>query len=305
MTLSKTKGQSRSAALALIFCGLLTADCQRTPPAMVTVAPGVVFRRDAGAGVQIVEADLRTARIRPVVVVENIERRRNNFIGDCKTVREWGEKYGAIAGLNATFFGDTYDDLGRRKQIVGLLAREGKIVAPFSFVAGANGSGQKYTRSALAFTAQGKPEIAWATGTLSAPPKRYNAAVNPTEQRQWNVASIAGCGPRLFAAGQRFVSDRDERLVSPGKLSRAFVAYDADADGPRHLLLCRADAMEFSEIADYLTAYFQKQYHSAPEEALCMDGGPSAQLIYRNNGIMEDAEPTGVLVPTAILLLPE
>ena len=206
--------------------------------------------------------------------------------------------------MNATFFGDTYDDLGRRKQIVGLLVQENKVVAPCSFIAGAPGSGQKYTRSALGFTADGTPEIAWATGTMSAPLKRYDAAVNPAQGAKWNVSYAAGCGPRLFAAGSRFIADREERLVSPGKLSRAFVAYDRDSAGPHHLILGRTDGMEFSEVADYLALYFQRQYNSVPEEALCMDGGPSAQLIFRNNGILEDAEPTGVLVPTALLLLP-
>jgi hypothetical protein len=143
---------------------------------------------------------------------------------------------------------------------------------------------------------------------MSASPKRYTSAVNlgvsPTAGTQWNVAFAAGCGPRLFAVGNRVIADREERLVSAGKYSRAFVAYDFDGGGPRRLVFGRADGMEYAEVADYLTAFFRREFNTAPKEALCMDGGPSAQLVYRNNGALEDAEPTGVLVPTALLILP-
>jgi hypothetical protein len=293
--------------LASIFFlfSLSLAGCGKPSPKSVDIAPGIVFRRDETVGVQTVSVDLQTAAVRPVFVAENIERRGNNFVGDCKTVREWSEKYGAIVGMNATFFGNTYDEVGRRKQIVGLLVREGRVVAPFSFIKASDTSGAKYTRSALGFGVDGKPQIAWVTGTMSAPPKRYNSAVSPPEGAPWQTLFAAGCGPRLFAAGSKYIADRDERLVSPGKLNRAFVAYDWDRGGPQHMVLGRADAMEFSEIADYLTVLFRREFNSAPEEAMCMDGGPSAQLVYRNSGSIEDAEPTGVLVPTALLLLPK
>jgi hypothetical protein len=43
-----------------------------------------------------------------------------------------------------------------------------------------------------------------------------------------------------------------------------------------------------------------------PRDALCMDGGPSAQIAYRDpdSARTVDAEPTGVMVPVAILLVP-
>lgn len=257
---------------------------------------------------QTLTVDLAAAEVKLATAADNIERRGNNFIGDCKTVKEWAEKYGAVAGMNATFFGNTYDDVGRRKQIVGLLVKEGRVAAPFGFVKVADASGTKYTRSAFGVTASGKPEIVWATGTMSAPPKRYSAAVHPgvspTAGTQWNVVFAAGCGPRLFAAGRRSLADREERLVSAGKYSRAFVAYDFEGGGPRRLVFGRADGMEYAEVADYLTAFFRREFDTSPEEALCMDGGPSAQLVYRDNGALQDAEPTGVLVPTALLVLP-
>ena len=95
----RLKGNRGWGLLLSAVCSLLLAGCQQTPPTTVNVAPGVVFRRDVAAGVQIVDTDLRTAHVRPVLVADHIERRRNNFIGDCKTVREWGVKYGAVAGV--------------------------------------------------------------------------------------------------------------------------------------------------------------------------------------------------------------
>jgi hypothetical protein len=62
--------------------------------------------------------------------------------------------------------------------------------------------------------------------------------------------------------------------------------------------------MEFTDVATYLTDYFARAHQSSPREAMCLDGGPSAQLVYRANGALVDVEPTGVLVPTAILLVP-
>jgi len=278
--------------------------CRHTPPAEIPVAPGVTFRRDSIAGFQILDVDLRVATVRPVVVAQNVERQRGNYVGDCKTVAEWAEAYDAIGGINAGFFGDTYDQVGRRKQIVGLAAIDGKVIAPSDFVASTRVTGERYLRSAIGFTREGTPQIAWATGSMRSVLRRYDSPINPTGSDFWRVRSAVGCGPRLYTDSARRITDHEERRVSPGKLSRAFVAYDVEDKIPRHLILGRADTAEFEDVASYLRDYFSRVHHTAPEEAMCLDGGPSAQLVYRSEGRYEDAEPTGVLVPTAILLVP-
>jgi exopolysaccharide biosynthesis protein len=290
--------------ILLLELAAASAGCRRTPPAEIVVAPGVTFRRDAAAGFQVLDVDLRAAAVRPIIVADNVERQRSNFIGDCKTVSEWAEAHQALGGLNGGFFGDRYDPLGRRKQIVGLAAVDGKVIAPYDFVTSTRTASERFLRAAVGFTREGVPEITWATGSLRGMLRRYDSPVNPTEFDMWRVRSAVGCGPRLFANGARRVTDRDERRVSPGKLPRAFIAYDVEGKTPRHLILGRADAAEFSEVADYLRDYFSRVHQTAPEDAMCLDGGPSAQLVYRREGHLEDAEPTGVLVPTAILLVP-
>ena len=70
-------------------------------------------------------------------------------------------------------------------------------------------------------------------------------------------------------------------------------------------MLGRADAAEYEDVANFLEDYFRRRHGAQVEDAMCLDGGPSAQLVYRDtDGALRDAEPTGVRVPTAILLLP-
>jgi exopolysaccharide biosynthesis protein len=297
---------ARTALLSMLFVTAAFAfGC--TPKATdvpVQVTTGVTFRRDTQAGIQLLDVDLAIAKVRPVVVAKNIERRSGVFIGDSKTVREWAEEENAVGGINGGFFGQMFDQVGRRKQILGLMARGGRVVVSADLLVSQKYPGQKFARAAVGFTKDGLPDITWATGSASGTLRRLDAPVNPKLTDTWRVHSALGCGPRLFANGERALTDKEERLVSKGKLSRAFIAYDFVEGRPRHLIFGRADAMEFAEVADYLSDYFQKQYQSAPQDAFCLDGGPSAQLVYRNNGTLDDAEPTGVLVPTVILLLP-
>lgn len=305
--LGKTRAAAALAA-ALSFITAAVTGCGRGGSSpVVSVAPGVTFVRDDKAGVQLLDIDLATASVRPVIAAANIERRRGNVIGDAKTVEEWAKEHrGVIGGINGGFFGDTYDDLGRRKQIVNLCLINGKVQSPGAFAVPARTS-IRILRSAIGFTESGMPDIAWATATYAGTLRRYNEPVNPDSGTPWRVHSALACGPRLYVRGRRRITDREERLVSPGRLMRAFVAYDHGEDGkPRHLVFARADAMEYTHIADYLAAYFQKTHGTSPHDAMCLDGGHSAQLVYRDkDGNIEDAEPTGVLVPTAILLAPK
>lgn len=279
--------------------------CGRREAAEVAVASGVTFRRDARAGVQVLDVDLMAARAQPVVVAANVSREGNNFVGDCKTAREWAEQFGAVGGMNAGFFGETYDDLGRRKQIVGLAMAAGKVVAPGGAVVSTRTPGERFLRAAFGVSVRGTPDVAWASGARSGFVRRYDDVVNPGPGTPWAVTSAVACGPRLFVRGRRRITDREERLVHPERVPRAFVAYDVGPNGrPRRLLLGRADAMDFSQVADWLEGYFSSRHGSRPHDALCLDGGPSAQLVYRDGNTLRDAEPTGVLVPTAILLVP-
>lgn len=293
-------------ATAFLFALLIAVPgCGRRDAAQVAVAPGVVFRRDARAGVQVLDVDLAAARVRPIVVAANVGRKGNNFVGDCFTAREWAERFGAVGGMNGGFFGETYDELGRRKQIVGLAMVDGKVVAPGGAVASTSVPGERFLRAAFGVSERGTPDVAWASGVRSGFVRRYDTVVNPGPGAPWAVTSAVACGPRLFVRGRRRITDREERRVHPEKVPRAFVAYAVGSDGrPSRLLLGRADAMDFSQVADWLEGYFSTRYHSRPHDALCMDGGPSAQLVYRDGNVLRDAEPTGVLVPTAILLVP-
>lgn len=305
--------QSAGAIAPAVLCAvsllgaLLLAGCDQTPPNTVTVAPGVTFRRDIKHGVQLLDIDLAVARCRPIVVAEKVDNHGGNFVGNAKTVREWAEQRNAIGGINGGFFGDTYDQSGHRKQIVQLALVDGEVVAPGSVIRSKSAAaGDRYTRSAVGFTASGMPEMTWGTGTVKAGPRRRSDPNSPEESQPWSVSQAVACGPRLFTGGVRRLTHREERLNSPGKLARAFVAYDYENGVPRHLVLGRADAMEFSNVADFLSSYFPDAHGTTPREAMCLDGGPSAQVVYRDpkSGALTDAEPTGVLVPTAILLVP-
>ena len=299
----------RAAAAAAVLClfALLAGGCPRQEAdAEVPVVPGAVFRRDLKAEVQLLDVDLATASVRPVVVAENIERRRGNFVGDSRTVRDWAERRGAVGGLNGGFFGDTYDDVGKRKQIVGLAVVEGRTITPGGAVSSTARPGERFLRAAIGFTESGIPDIAWASAAPGRDTLRYPEPINPGRGSPWRVHSAVACGPRLFVRGSRRITNREERLMSPGRLIRAFAAYDLVDGKPRHFVLGRADAMEFEDVADYLETYYQQMHGTTPHDALCLDGGQSAQVVYRGKGgVLHDAEPTGVLVPTAILLVPK
>jgi hypothetical protein len=303
-----------SHATAVLFALILVSSLSCAPIAEgvdkdVVVAPGVLFSRTGppGDGFQFLIVDLAKASVRPVVVAQNVKRDKNNFVGDAFTVREWCEKSGAVGGLNGGYFGVTYDEVGSRKQIVQLAVVDGKVVAPGSDTPSSRTPGERYLRSAIGFYADGRPEITWATGTVKNIIRTYETPTNPAQRRTWTgIRYAVACGPRLFAGGKRRITDNEERLVSPGNLIRAFVAYDTDASGkPAHFLMGRADSASYSEVADFLEQYFAKHFRSKPREAMCLDGGSSGQLVYKSDQTLVDAEPTGVRVPTAVLLVPK
>jgi exopolysaccharide biosynthesis protein len=277
---------------ASLAAALLLAGCPRQPSSEVNVADGVVFRQDRVALTQTLTVDRNIATIRPMVVAENLEPLRNNIVGDAHTVRDWARKYDAIAGVNGGFFGESYDSLGRRKQLVQLCILEGKIVAPGTPVGEA-------LRSAVGFSESGEAQFAWAAGTELSGVRRYEKPVKTKNPLTWRVQSAVACGPRLIHKEKVDIADRAEKLTSDVRVPRLAVASNG-----RFLVFCRANAMTYGELARYLMGYFKNTLHSAPEEAMCLDGGPSAQMTYQENGGLQEVEPTGVQVPTAILLVP-
>jgi exopolysaccharide biosynthesis protein len=280
-------------AAARLAAALLLIGCPSEPPSEVNVAEGVVFRSDKAQGIQTLTVDRQTAQVRPIVVAEKLERRHNNTVGEARTVQEWARKHGAIAGVNAGFFGDTYDSRGRRKQLVQLCVVEGKVVAPGTPVGTA-------LRSAIGFSDSGEVELAWATGTEQSGARRYEKPVKSKTGLTWRSDYAVACGPRLIHRSKMDIADRAEKLVSDVKVSRMAVALSE-----RYLVFCRADAMTYGELGRYLLRFYKETLHSAPTEAMCLDGGPSAQMVYQDGGSLKDREPTGVQVPTAILLVPK
>lgn len=279
----------RAAALAAALCIL---GCPSSPPTEVAVAEGVALRWDRTTQVQTLTVDRNLATVRPIVVAENIEKVRNNTVGDALTVREWAKKYGAVAGVNAGFFGDTYDSLGRRKQLVQLCVLEGKVVAPGTPIGTA-------LRTSVGFTESGEAQLAWAVGTEQQGLRRYEKPFKTKAGLTWPVPFAVACGPRLIHKGKVDIADRAEKLVSDVRTGRMALATSG-----RYLVFCRAESMTYGELARYLVTYFKEKLGAVPDEAMCLDGGPSAQLIYQDGGALREVEPTGVQVPTAILLVP-
>jgi len=289
----------------LLIAGALGGCRTESSQPIVEIAPGIAFRRDQKAGIQLLDVDLLEKQVHPMVVAEGVQNREGNYVGDARTVREWAERYHAIGGINGGFFGDTYDQVGRRKQIVQVAVVDGVVVAPGSAETAA-GTRARYVRSAIGFLPDGTPDIVWGSGNKKAGPRYRTSPDGAEPSRPWQVESAVACGPRLFAAGARRITEHEEQFNSPQQVARAFVAYDLENGAPRHLVIGRASAMDFRQLADYIADYFPLVHHTTPHEAMCLDGGPSAQIVYRDrtSGDLIDAEPSGVMVPTAILLVP-
>lgn len=295
-----TRAAVLATAALFLVCGCRTSP--RGQPRSVAVADGVRFVDDPARAVQYLDVDL-SAPVLPAIVAQNVARIGGNHVGDAHTVAEWVRRTGALAGVNGGFFGDTYDAEGRRRQIVQMAVVDGQVVAPGGAVRSRRQPGERYLRSAIGFTAGGSPRIAWSAGTARTGPRRANRAVNPTQVRAWDVASAVACGPRLIHLGRIAVADRDERLLSPQRVARTVVAYDVRGGAPAHLLLLRADAMDYADAARFVLEYFPRVHGTQASEAMCLDGGASSQLAYASGGEVRDAVPTGVFVPTALVIL--
>ena len=268
-----------------------------------TLAPGVVHRAiptEDGAGVDIVDVKMAHANAYPAIVTGPVQHGR----GPALTPQDWLTKTHALAAVNGGYFGQ--DDGNGNEEFVGLLVRRGRVVHPASPLMGQGSPTLKpgrYVRSAFGITQDGLPVIAWASATSR--PLAYAAPLlghrRPTP---WPVVSAVGCGPTLIQRGRFVVTDRLERLASPGALPRTFVAYDGPRGRPAHFVLGIASAMTYQDLAAFLQSYFPRYDGTRAEAAMCLDGGASTQLTYRTHNTVQSPRFTGVTVPDAVVILP-
>ena len=283
------------------------------------VSPGVVYHYLPEGGVLVgsarsdallLDVDLRTPGLHIDVAAENAAKQPGGSVsGVAHTVRDWCVQRHALGGINGGFFGKTQ---GESKEIMGLLMTDGRVRNAGRKVRSPSNPSNQFVRAALGFTAAGTPRIGWLTSDRDNGVHAVDQPLNPTANQVWNLRSALACGPRLIAEGTVVITDRQERLVSPRALPRTFVAYDVEGTGrsarPRHLVLGVVMEMTFADVAACLQRYFRTVHHTECAEALCLDGGSSSQMVYRDpqhpaaQDAYIDARPGFVTVPTALLI---
>ncbi len=279
----------------------ITGPAASDAPAADVLAPGVVHRAiptGPGAGVDLVDVDLARSSARPAIVTGPVA----HGMGPARTPEGWLTQTHALAATNGGYFGQ--EDGAGDKEFIGLLVRRGRVVRPAPPLTG-QGSATlapgRYVRSAFGVTRAGTPLIAWAATTPAL--MSYDAPLIAHRQpRPWTAWDAVGCGPTLIQNGKMIVTDRRERLASPGDRPRTFVAYDGLPGKPVHFVLGVALAMTFADLAAFLQAYFLRVDGTRARAAMCLDGGESTQLSYRlGNGIISPRQ-TGVTVPDAVVI---
>ncbi len=315
MPTSSTRRLFAAAAAALVLAAA-GAGCKRNRPAPTTparhaeiaVASGVWYRSfppadpiARGSEVHVLDVDLRQPGVRLRVVADEPKPLGGPVFGTAHSVRDWCGRYGALGGINGGFFGETR---GAQKEAIGLLVTDGVVQASGQRRLSRGGAPHRYARCVLGVASDGRPHIGWATGKRASRPvlTEYADPVDAPKGRTWPVESAVACGPRLICRGRTRVTDRDERLASPGKLYRTFVGYTVEGGQPRHLLLCVATAMEFEDAAAFIDAYCRQYHHVACYDAMCLDGGSSSQLVYRSGSGYTETFSTIVTVPTAVVV---
>ena len=268
---------------------------------------GVSIRQvKAGAAtVRVIDVDLGAPGVRVDVAADDIALREGKVTGRVRTVPEWLEKTGAVAGINGGFFGKRVGDDYR--EVIGLLKLDGRVrsIAPTYH---STKTGEDYSRSAFGLTSTGRPYIDWVTSRPGSTQvlRSYSQPEVKGPGGSWEVEDAVACGPRLIANGKINVAYKGERLASPGLLPRTFLGHGLPPGKARHLVLCTADGMEFEECARFVMEYFQRQHGAPCAEAMCLDGGGSTQAAWREksaDGTRVTAEPlTAASVPTAILV---
>ncbi len=277
----------------------------RAEPTEVRVADGVVYRTFSatdpiarGTDVWLVDIDLSRPGVEVRAAAHGLRRKDQPAFGDARTAAEWCAGTGAVAAVNGGYFGGGSDE---RKEIVGLLVQRCAVVSGAPVRRGARGP---YVRSAFGVSPGGVPTICWASGKRGgAGLRRHVEPTGTSQSTAWRPASAVGCGPRLVVDGENCVTDREERLVSKGRLSRTFVGYSTQRGRPVHLILAVGQRMEYSDAAAFVQAYFQRQHSTECAEAMCLDGGGSSQLAFIKGGAAHMPVSSLVTTPTAVVVL--
>jgi hypothetical protein len=300
----------------LLGCCILSISCLHPSPwpprqREVVLVParsggeGVVYRRRAveGSCVDLIDVDLNT----PGVQIGIHARRptpggRGWAVGDAFSLPVWCRMMGAVGGVNGGFFGE--EILSGRKEVIGLLQLDGRLYEPAALYRARPNRSVTYAHSAFGLSRDGRPMIDWVVSDRRDRRRllRYERPERLRNGRPWPSASAIAGGPRLIHGGQVEVADRGERLVSPGELSRTFVAYSVRNPGKRRLVMGTATAMTYRDVAAYLSDYFRNEAGVVCEEAMCLDGGPSSQLSYRHGAQVHSSPGAGEPVPTCLLV---
>lgn len=268
------------------------------------VHPAVVVRKVPVRGdtshVRVIDVDLTAPRVRVEIAAEDIARREGRITGRARSVPDWLEQTGAVAGVNGGFFGESVGP--QYLEIVGLLKLDGRVrVAGPTYQ---SSSGTRYSRSALGVGEDGVPRMGWVTSRPGDPQtlRTHSGAELSGRGESWRVHEALACGPRLIREGEVEISYRGERLASPGRLPRTFVGFGGSGERPERLVLAAATGMEFEECAEFMKRYFQEAHGMTCREAMCLDGGSSTQAAWREGNEVRSDSPLNVEVPTAILV---
>lgn len=251
--------------------------------------------------VRLIDVDLTAPGVRVDIAAEDIARREGRITGRARSVAEWVEETGAVAGVNGGFFGESVG--ADHLEIVGLLKLDGRVRVAGPVYRARSGEA-RYTRSALGLTAAGTPQMGWVSSRPGDPQTLREHAAPEVSGRgsAWPVEEALACGPRLISEGKVDVSFRGERLASPGRLPRTFVGFGGGGSRPQRMVLATATGMEFEECAEFLQRYFREAHRVECREAMCLDGGSSTQAAWREGGRVRTDSPLNIDVPTAVLV---
>ena len=275
------------------------------PGETIRVARGVRYRAVSehdpltnGSPVWLIEAQLGIPGPVIRVVSSGLDENESPRYGDCHTTALWCAATGAVAAINGGYFGDGDD---RRKEIIGLLVGDRMVLSSGSQRRGSSGT---YVRSVFGIGLDGAPGIRWATGRRGrkADLAWYAEPGQAQASGIWSVREAVGCGPTLVVGGKVRVTDREERLVSRGRLTRTFIGYSSRSGRPDRLVMAVGYAMEYRDAAAFMVGYFKREYGAACERAMCLDGGASSQLTCIADGGVVEPYTAYVTVPTAIVV---
>lgn len=266
-------------------------------------APGVKIRqmKQGASYVRVIDVDLGQPGVRLQVAADEIALRQGLVTGRARTLPDWLERTGAVAGINGGFFGKSLEP--DFKEIVGLLKMDGRVrkAGP---VYHARPQGTRYSRCAFGQTRRGELRMSWVTSRPGDPQALFAHAQPELAGRgeAWEVEQALACGPRLVREGKVEITQRGERLASPGALPRTFLGFGGPNPRKPRVVLCAAEGMEFEECAQFLTSYFRSSYGTPCREGMCLDGGASTQAAWREGGKVVSDLPFSTTVPTALLV---